>query len=274
MASNPSTVDSVGRQPFSARMRDVPHTEKNSVKASHAPIPSAVRMPDARLHVCVIGGDGPLGLRLVWGLSNPNYAAAFHVFVLESAAMAAVTEDNARTLLAPRLAGMHTVIMADYRPVHDVTAAVVDEREAAVLAACKEAKVQRFLPCPFGFEVKGASRAAKALDSVQRAVKRQAALSTSGLAYTVISCGVLTEHLFSPIAGVDMQRGIVQAPGREDAAVTTTTLGDLARLLPEVLLSPSAKNQHVDLASATVTYSEIADILRQVSGRVSSTAVT
>jgi hypothetical protein len=252
-----------------AKLADVPRTEMNPANASCSPIPSAVRMPDARLPVCVIGADGAVGRVLVRGLSNPNYAAAFQVFGLDGAVAAAVTSDNAARVFTPRLQGIHTVILADYRPMDELSAAYMDEHEAVLMAACKDAGVKRFLPCPVGFDVRGARRLGKVVASIQRAVERQAALTLCGMDYTVISCGLLTEHLFSPLAGVDVQSGTVQAPGGLNTQVTTTSLDDLSRLLPEVLLSAASRNKHVDLASATLTYRDIVRILEQVTGKVS-----
>ena len=245
----------------------MPHSEMNPPKASGGPIPTAVRMPDAPLNVLVIGGDGPLGSALVRGLQNPNYAPAFRVFVLEGAAMRGLTKDNVGVQLTPRLKGMHTVIMADYRPMNEVTAADNDETDSAVMTACKDAEVKRFLPSPFGIDVRGAKKLAGTFDSIQHAVEQQKSLTLSGVDYIVISCGVLTEHLFSPLAGVDVSRGVVNAPGGANTTVTTTTLEDLSRLLPEVLLSPASKDKHVDLCSATITYADIARVIERVTGR-------
>jgi hypothetical protein len=207
---------------------------------------------------------------LVRGLQNPNYAAAFEVFSVDGRVATAVTKDNAGQTLTPRLQGMHTVILADYHPMNEVSAAFIDEHEEVLMTACKDAGVKRFLPCPFGFDVRGARRLGRAVASIQRAVEKQTALTLCGMDYTVISCGVLTEHLFSPMAGVDVQRGVVYAPGGVDTVVTTTSLDDLSRLLPEILLSPSSRNKHVDLASATLTYRDIARIVEQVTGKVSA----
>ena len=87
----------------------------------------------------------------------------------------------------------------------------------------------------------------------------------------LISVGLLTEQLFSPLAGVDVQGGVVRAPAALgwDTRITTTTLDDVARMLPEILLSAASHNAMVHLASSTVTYEEIAEIVEKATGNVS-----
>jgi hypothetical protein len=263
-------VDGQGRLPLTARISNFMFgPEINPTSASVGAIPTASRLPDARLTVAVIGGETPLGNHIVAGLANPAYAAAFHVVVLSGLVLHDPCNEQE---LSVSLIGAHTVIVVDSHLVWkdgevQVAESGEDKNWSVLLAAAGKAGVKRILPSPFTFDIQLPAKLSNTFSWLQRSIEHRAQLATCGLDYTIISCGLLTEHLFSPACGVDVERGIVRSPATWNTEVTTTTLDDLSRLIPEILLAPSAKNKRVQLASATLTYSEIADILQEVTGK-------
>ena len=75
---------------------------------------------------------------------------------------------------------------------------------------------------------------------------------------------MLTEQLFTPLYGVEVSggQGVVRAPdGHWERKVATTTVDDLARFLPEVLISKMSDNTTVQLATAVISYKRIAEML-------------
>ena len=257
MASHSDAVD--GRAPTADRAANVPSSERNPKQASCAAVPAANRIPDAVLTVCMIGGDTEVGGYLARGLANPSYAAAFNTVVLPASVLLPAN----RAGLTGILVGVHTVVLAVPR----LRAVSQADEWNSLLESCKQADVKRFLPCPYGFDLAASRKVTGAVSSIGRWLEEQTALMTSGLDYIVVNSGVLTEHLFSPMAGVDVQNGILRPPGGPNVCVTTTTLDDLARLLPEILLSPSAQNSSIRVASDTISYRDIAALLQEITGR-------
>ena len=222
-------------------------------------------MPDSQITVAVLGGDEYYGSALVRGLSSPAYSAAFRVVALPSSAADNCAADPA-TFLA-QIAGVHTVICAGRSP-YESEGGRREGQWSALLTACQRARVKRVVPSPFAFDIEASRKLAPSFPFIQRRLDEYEALQQSELEYTIVSCGLLTELLLSPAAGVDLERGVVTAPCRLSQTIATTTLDDLARLLPEVLLSRSAVNAtDVRLASASVTYTELASLLQAATGR-------
>jgi hypothetical protein len=87
--------------------------------------------------------------------------------------------------------------------------------------------------------------------------------------WIIISTGMFTSFLFEKTAGiVDLDAGIVRGLGSWDTQVTVTTPDDIGRCTAAVLFEmPRIANQVVYLASDTVSYGQLADIVEQVTGR-------
>ena len=269
-------VDAQGRLPLRDRFHHIMHREINSSKNTCGAVPCASRLPDIRLTVCVLGGETPYGSHLVSALTSPAYSSAFDVRILE---LAVARQRSDVSSLMGLLRGVHTVISADccivqregrYVDISD------DSSWQRLLEACEKAGVKRFLPSPFEWDLQLARPAKKnepePPEPIRRATERQLLLTNQkAIDYTLISVGVLTEQLFSPLAGVDVDAGIVKVPAGLgwQTKITTTTLDDVARMLPEILLSSKSHNAKIRLASATLTYEDIAKTIEEVTGKVS-----
>ena len=254
-----SAEDDRGHASFGERLYQALHPKENPSGAACGSVPSASRMPNERIAVRVVGGDAFPGSQLMAGLTNPAYAPAFEVSSLPASALQELTTPQ----LEERLKGVHTVILTT----SGLFAAEEESVWPRLLAACRSVGVKRLVPSPFTANF----QQAKALNKpfVDRALQHQSALTDSQtvpLDWVLISCGILTETLFSPIAGVDVQNGVVKAPGSWTAPFTTTTLDDLANFLPEILLSKASHNKRIRVSSCSTSYGDIAQLLDEVRG--------
>ena len=245
--------------------------ERNPSKATCLSIPTAGRMPEHRITVCVAGGDTAYGSHLVQGLTNPAYEPAFSVVQLPLPDLHALSVEE----LTVRLAGVHTLVIADVPVVLGEDGVVVDTTDdaqwARTLDACKAADVKRVVPSPFSFDAAPAKRWSSTSPLIRRQLARHQQLIDSQLDYTLITPGILTELLFSPLYGVDLPRGQLRAIAGWTTKFATTTLDDLARFLPEVLLATrSAHKETVRLASVMTSYEKMLEMMLQVADKVSA----
>ena len=77
--------------------------------------------------------------------------------------------------------------------------------------------------------------------SVQEAVKK------SNIEYTFVATGMFAEYVYSPFNGFDWKNRQVEVYGSGDTKIYATYTGDIARLLPDILLHPNSKNNYVKI---------------------------
>lgn len=137
--------------------------------------------------------------------------------------------------------------------------------EAAIAAG-----VRRYFPWQFGvdYDVIGKGSGQGVFDEqydVRRLLRSQ-----SGTEWVIVSTGMFTSFLFDPTTGlVDFETGTVRGLGTWETKVTVTTPEDIGRLTTDILLQqPRIRNQVVFVASDTVSYGQLADIVDEVTGRV------
>ncbi|MBB5369588.1 MULTISPECIES: aromatic alcohol reductase [unclassified Janthinobacterium] len=132
------------------------------------------------------------------------------------------------------------------------------------------ARVRRYFPWQFGvdYDVIGKGSGQPVFD--EQYDVRGLLRSQTGTEWVIISTGMFTSFLFEPTTGlVDFEAGIVRGLGTWDTKVTVTTPEDIGRLTTEILLQqPRIRNQVVFVASDTVSYGQLADIVDDVTGRV------
>src|SRR5450830_527425 len=135
----------------------------------------------------------------------------------------------------------------------------------AVLAA----RVRRYFPWQFGvdYDVIGKGSGQPVFD--EQYDVRGLLRSQTGTAWVIISTGMFTSFLFEPGTGlVDFDAGIVRGLGTWETRVTVTTPEDIGRLTTDILLQqPRIRNQVIYVASDTVSYGQLADIVEDVTGR-------
>ncbi|HBP32023.1 MAG: aromatic alcohol reductase [Advenella sp.] len=135
----------------------------------------------------------------------------------------------------------------------------------AVLAA----GVRRYFPWQFGvdYDVIGKGSGQPVFD--EQYDVRNILRSQSKTEWVIVSTGMFTSFLFEPTTGlIDFERGIVRGLGSWETKVTVTTPDDIGRLTTEILLEhPRIMNQVVFVASDTVSYSQLATIVEEVTER-------
>lgn len=86
--------------------------------------------------------------------------------------------------------------------------------------------------------------------SVREAVK------AAKLDWTFVNTSGITEFMFSPFLGFNVAEKTAEVIGDGNWRVSVISLGDLARILPAVLLHPASRNTDVNLSSDQVSWNE------------------
>lgn len=135
----------------------------------------------------------------------------------------------------------------------------------AVLAA----GVRRYVPWQFGvdYDIVGQGSGQPVFDE-QYAVRVLLRAQTT-TEWVIVSTGMFTSFLFEPGFGlVDMDAGIVHGLGSWSTQLTVTAPEDIGRLTTAILLEvPRIANRVVYVASDTVSYGQLADIVDDATGR-------
>lgn len=135
--------------------------------------------------------------------------------------------------------------------------------------AVLQAGVSRYFPWQFGvdYDIVGKGSGQPVFDEqyeVRGLLRAQARTE-----WVIVSTGMFTSFLFEPAFGlIDVDAGIVRGLGSWDTKVTVTTPEDIGRLTTEILLErPRIANEIVYVASDTLSYHELADLIDEVTGR-------
>lgn len=133
-----------------------------------------------------------------------------------------------------------------------------------ITQAVLTAAVARYFPWQFGvdYDVVGKDSGQQVWDEqleVRHLLRQQHATG-----WVIVSTGIFTSYLFEPGFGViDAHSKTVYALGDWQHAVTLTTPEDIGRLTAEIFFhQPAFHNEVVFIAGDTVTYSELADLMR------------
>lgn len=132
--------------------------------------------------------------------------------------------------------------------------------------AVLDAGVRRYIPWQFGvdYDVVGKGSGQPVFDEqfeVRAMLRGQHATE-----WIIVSTGMFTSFLFEPAFGlVDLRAGIVRGLGSWDTRVTVTTPDDIGRCTAAILFeTPPIANRVVYLASDTVSYGQLANIVEGV----------
>ncbi len=135
--------------------------------------------------------------------------------------------------------------------------------------AVLDAGVRRYIPWQFGvdYDVVGKGSGQPVFDEqfeVRGMLRGQHATE-----WIIVSTGMFTSFLFEPAFGlVDLRAGIVRGLGSWDTRVTVTTPDDIGRCTAAILFeAPPIADRVIYLASDTVSYGQLADIVEKVTGR-------
>ncbi|MEN5017886.1 aromatic alcohol reductase [Erwinia sp. Eh17-17] len=133
-----------------------------------------------------------------------------------------------------------------------------------ITQAVLKAAVARYFPWQFGvdYDVVGKGSGQQVWDEqleVRHLLREQKATG-----WVIVSTGIFTSYLFEPDFGVvDAQSKTVYGLGDWQHAVTLTTPEDIGRLTAEIFFhQPAFHNEVVFIAGDTLTYSELADLMR------------
>lgn len=140
--------------------------------------------------------------------------------------------------------------------------------QTVITAAVLAAGVRRYIPWQFGvdYDVVGKGSGQPVFDE-QLAV-RDMLRAQQATEWIIVSTGMFTSFLFEPAFGlVDLQANIVRGLGSWENRVTVTTPDDIGRCTSAILFEqPRIANQVLYLASDTVSYGQLADIVDDVRG--------
>lgn len=135
--------------------------------------------------------------------------------------------------------------------------------------AVLQAGVVRYFPWQFGvdYDIVGKGSGQPVFDEQYEV--RVLLRAQTRTEWVIVSTGMFTSFLFQPAFGlVDADGGIVRGLGSWETKVTVTTPEDIGRLTTEILLErPRIANQVVYVASDTLSYRELADLVDEVTGR-------
>ncbi|RAH76575.1 isoflavone reductase family protein [Aspergillus japonicus CBS 114.51] len=138
----------------------------------------------------------------------------------------------------------------------------------AVLAA----QVPRFIPWQFGvdYDVLGRGSAQELFD--EQLDVRALLRSQTATQWVIVSTGMFTSFLFDAGLGVvDARAGVVRALGSWENRVTVTAVEDIGRITVEVVLGGSLRggfgNQVLKVAGDTLSYGELAGLVKRVTGK-------
>lgn len=135
--------------------------------------------------------------------------------------------------------------------------------------AALRAGVARYFPWQFGvdYDIVGKGSGQPVFDEQYEV--RGLLRAQTRTEWVIVSTGMFTSFLFQPAFGlVDVDAGIVRGLGSWDTQVTVTTPEDIGRLTIEILLErPRIANKVVYVASDTLSYRKLADLVDEVMGR-------
>ncbi|MGK5025388.1 aromatic alcohol reductase [Janthinobacterium sp. RB2R34] len=136
-------------------------------------------------------------------------------------------------------------------------------------SAVLRAGVSRYFPWQFGvnYDIVGKGSGQPVFDE-QYEVRTLLRMQTR-TEWVIVSTGMFTSFLFEPAFGlVDLTAEVVRGLGSWDTKVTVTTPDDIGRLTTDILLDrPRIANEIVYVASDTLSYRELADVVEEVTGQ-------
>ena len=160
--------------------------------------------------------------------------------------------------LTSLLQGVDVLITALSLP---MMAAQVPLAQAALAAG-----VKRFLPTEWGMDVERMGKDSALGSYGWSKVEARHAIMASGLPYTLVQCSIWTEFLLSPMRIVDPETRTVHAVGSLDSRLSTTTLADMAALVPAIISDPATLNADIRIASQTLSWGELLEAAQRATG--------
>ncbi|PLC53225.1 aromatic alcohol reductase [Pollutimonas nitritireducens] len=135
-----------------------------------------------------------------------------------------------------------------------------------VTRAALAAEVRRYFPWQFGvdYDIVGKGSGQPVFD--EQYDVRTLLRSQDQTEWVIVSTGMFTSFLFEPAFGVvDFNTRTVHGLGTWETKVTVTTPEDIGRLTTEIVLEqPRIANQIIYIASDTLSYGTLADIVEEV----------
>jgi hypothetical protein len=137
-----------------------------------------------------------------------------------------------------------------------------------ITRAVLNAGVPRYFPWQFGvdYDIVGKGSGQPVFDEQYEV--RTLLRSQEATEWVIVSTGMFTSFLFEPAFDVvDLDKKIVRGLGTWDTRVTVTTLEDIGLLTTAILLEePRIANEVVFVASDTISYGELADVVETQTG--------
>jgi nucleoside-diphosphate-sugar epimerase len=240
--------------------------------------------PNDQPHMLVLGA-GELGMAILRHLAPRQKATQHAVSVLVTpGSMTAPTPRQVQDHAALRALGVQLVPFDLVERSHEELVALLGRFDTVInctgfvagpgtqtrlTRAVLDAGVRRYIPWQFGvdYDIVGKGSGQPVFD--EQLDVRGMLRGQDKTGWIIVSTGMFTSFLFEPAAGiVDLEGGSVHGLGTWDTQVTVTTPDDIGRCTAAILFeTPRIANQVVYLASDTVSYGQLADIVERVTGR-------
>jgi uncharacterized protein YbjT (DUF2867 family) len=142
--------------------------------------------------------------------------------------------------------------------------ALFEGMERNLVKAAEEVDaVRRIVPSQFGIDISVLD------DPGELTVKSDLVkdMEVANIEYTLIVNGWFQEFAFTKICGWDVEAGNLVAVGDGNVKFSTTSVANVAKFVPEILLDPKSKNQTIHLAGETLTHHQAKTIFETIYGR-------
>lgn len=165
--------------------------------------------------------------------------------------------------------GSLTNLFSGFRTIVNCTGFVAGPgTQLKITRAVLNARVPRYFPWQFGvdYDVVGKGSGQPVFDEQYEVRTLLRAQQTTE--WVIVSTGMFTSFLFEPAFDVvNLDKGIVRGLGSWDTRVTVTTPEDIGRLTTSILLEePRIANEVVFVASDTISYGQLADVVETETG--------
>ena len=133
------------------------------------------------------------------------------------------------------------------------------------IAAAVSAGVKWFVPSEFGGDSQTVGRGLL-VSLYDTKLDVHAALTASGLDYTIFSTGGFSEYTLSPFLGLDLPNHTLTAQGGPEVAFTTTPLSEIGRQTADAIVSGRGRNASI-FTGERLTFQQLGDTVEKSTGR-------
>ena len=238
-------------------------------------------MSGPRINVLVTG-YGNIGTPILKALTTSEYKDRIQAFVLIRPASLSDPQKQPAIDVVRALSGV-TILEGDLdadvpaltallkqakiQTIVSVVGGAQIGKQLPLIEAAKAAGVRHFLPSEFGVDTELLPIAGTLTPMLQGKKGVQQAVKAAGLDQTLVFVGGFSEFLVnSPFFGVDLQRGVIEAPASLDAKISTTPVEEIGWLVAAAVVEPQARNASL-YSGEPVSFKQVADLVDAARGK-------